>query len=321
MRRVSGQTALPVRPRRIEDAQHAGRVLAVAARERAVLPRWGVRSPVRCHPPDPGVYSGTISWTSRIHYLAVIVPAAIAANPDVLQRCHVAGDTLLRWAVAKTLYAQDPHSGRHVIVRPDTLAGLLQCSKRTVQRCNAAAREIGLELVITPGRMLSEIETYAARKQGSPQRGLSTVTAFVVPQQLRPLLDHVTPTRGTSFDSSVKRSLTLERGTARLKGAPLRSAPHQRRAGPAWHLAAGLTQQAIFLRRCPPGRIAGQLSRFTRSPHHWTPTQILRAMDNINHRLGYTAPIRAKTTPWGLLKWYLRQIDEVADAPGYTMAR
>jgi hypothetical protein len=44
-------------------------------------------------------------------------------------------------------------------------------------------------------------------------------------------------------------------------------------------------------------------------------------MDNINHRLGYTAPIRAKTTPWGLLKWYLRQIDEVADAPGYTMAR
>lgn len=267
------------------------------------------------------MYIGTISWTSRIHYLVVIVPAAITAHQDVLQRRHVAGDTLHRWAVVKSLYAQDPHSGRHVIVRPDTLAGLLQCSKRTVQRCNAAAREIGLELVVTPGRMLSEIETYAARKQGSPQRGLSTVTAFVVSQQLRALVSHVTPTRGTSFSSPVKKPSTLKRGTARPKGAPLRSAPHQRRAGPAWHLAAGLTQQAIFLRRCPPGRIAGQLSRFTRSPHHWSSTQILRAMDHINIRLGYTAPIRAKTTPWGLLKWYLNQIDEVADAPGYTTAQ
>jgi hypothetical protein len=114
--------------------------------------------------------------------------AAIRAQADLLASYQAAPDTLLRWARVKSLYAQEPRNGRQVIVRPDTLAGLLQCGERTVQRCNAAAREIGLELVVTPGRMLSELETYAARRRGSPQRGLSTVTAFVVPTQLRSLM-------------------------------------------------------------------------------------------------------------------------------------
>jgi len=302
------------------DADHAGRVLAVADRDRGVLPRWGINSPIRCHTVPAGTYTGTIAWTTRQHYLAVVVPAAIKASPDVLARHHVAPDTLLRWARVKSLYAQEPHNGRQVIVRPDTLAGLLQCSQRTVQRCNAAARAIGLELVITPGRMLTETETYAARRKGSPQRGLSTVTAFVVPQRLRVLVGYVTPTRGRSLHSLVKTDPTFKTSTARSKSAPLRSAPHPRQRGPAWHLAAGLTAQAIFLRRCPPGRIAGQLARFTRSPHRWTVTQILRAMDQVNVRLGYSAPVRATTAPWGLLAWYLGQIDEVADAPGFTTA-
>lgn len=316
--RVSHPTPLPRRPRCVLDPDHAGRVLAVADRDRGVLPRWGINSPIRCHPVEPGAYTGTISWTTRQHYLAIVVPAAARANLDVLGRHHVAPDTFLRWARVKSLYAQEPRSGRQVIVRPDTLAGLLQCSERTVQRCNAAARAIGLELVVTPGRMLSEIETYVARRKGSPQRGLSTVTAFVVPQRLRAFVCHVTPTRGRPFRSPVKKPSTFKNDDAGFKGAPLRSAPHQRRRGAAWQLAAGLTQQAIFLRRCPPGRIAGQLARFTNSPHRWTAMQIIRAMDQVNVRLSYTAPVRAKTTPWGLLAWYLSQINEVVDAPGFT---
>ena len=325
LRRVPHPTPLPRRPRCVVDPDHAGRVLAVADRNRDVLPRWGINSPIRCHPVDPGAYANTIGWTTRQHYLATVVPAAIRQHTAVLQQLHVAPDTFLRWARAKSLYAQEPRSGRQVIVRPDTLAGLLQCSERTIQRCNAAARAIGLELVVTPGRMLSEIETYAARRRGSPQRGLSTVTAFVVPQSLRLQVLDVTPTRGRSFHSLVKKPPTFKTGSARPIGAPLRSAPPQqtkpRARGPAWQLAAGLTAQAIFLRRCPPGRIAGQLSRFTTSPHRWTATQLLRAIDAVNVRLGYTAPVRAKTTPWGLLAWYLGQIDEVADAPGFTVAR
>ena len=76
--------ALPHRPRRIEDARHAGRVLAVATTNRCVLPRWGINSPIRDHGADPGQYTGTVGWTVREHYLAVTVPAAIEHRPDVL---------------------------------------------------------------------------------------------------------------------------------------------------------------------------------------------------------------------------------------------
>ena len=43
-------------------------------------------------------------------------------------------------------------------------------------------------------------------------------------------------------------------------------------------------------------------------------------MDDINIRLGYTAPTTPKMAPWALLAWYLRQIDPVADHPDFTGA-
>ncbi len=345
--RVGDPAPLPRRPRCILDAGHAGRVLAVANRDRGVLPRWGINSPIRDRGAEPGQYTGTVGWTSRQHYLEVVVPAAIARQADVLKKHHVAGDTFQRWAEAKSLYAQERRSGRRVIVRPVTLAGLLQCDKRTVQRCQAAAREMDLEVVITPGRMLSEFEAYAARRRGSPQRGLSTVSAFVVPPPLRHFVGHVTPSCGLSLGASVRDIRTFQQRSARSKGAPLRSAPPQRtrfdgplprnnppaaqkrpserrtarraRQGPAWNLAVALTQQAIFLRRCPPGRIVGQLSRFTdpgrTGGRRWTTKQVLDAIAAVNRRLGYTAPVKAKTVPWALLAWYLGQIDPFADHP------
>lgn len=318
LRRVPLSSPLPVRPRRVLDPHHAGQVLASAEHRRDVLPRWGINSPVRCHPVEPGAYTGTVGWTSRDTYLLIVVPAVIVARGDVLRSHHVAGDTLLRWVRAKSLYAQEPRSGRQVIVRPDTLAGLLQCSLSTVHRCQRAARDLGLEVVITPGRMLSEIETYRARKAGSPQRGLSTVSAFVVPAWLPRPVSHDTPTSGRYFSSSVTESRTFKKRSAGPNGAPLRSAPRRRRTSPAWQLAADLCRQVNFLHKCPPGRIVGQLQRFAVCPQRWSADRITRAMDRVNVRLGYTAPVKPKTAPWGLLAWYLGQVDEVADHPTYA---
>jgi hypothetical protein len=42
-------------------------------------------------------------------------------------------------------------------------------------------------------------------------------------------------------------------------------------------------------------------------------------MASVNVRLGYR-PRQGQDHPWGLLAWYLGQIDEVADAPGFTTA-
>ena len=46
--------------------------------------------------------------------------------------------------------------------------------------------------------------------------------------------------------------------------------------------------------------------------------RLVRAMDAVNVRCGYTAPVRAKTAPWALLAWYLGQIDPVADHPDFA---
>lgn len=329
----SGRVAahfLPSRPREVVDGHHAARVLRLAPKNHDVLPRWGINSPIRDHGANPGQYSGTIGWTSREHYLEHVVPAAIAAHADVLAQHHVSPEVFTSWVAAKSLYAQERRSGRRVIVRPVTLAGLMQCAKRTVQRCQAAARAIGLEVVITPGRMLSEFEVYAARKKGSPQRGLSTVTAFVVPAELCHVVERVTPTSGEVLSASVTNLSTFKQRSARSKGAPLRSAPHRRRSGaprkaarnrsgPAWDLAVALTKQVIFLHRCTPGRIVGQLQRFTDPKRtggmRWTTTRVLEGMELVNRRLGYAAPVQAKTAPWGLLAWYLGQIDPFADHP------
>ena len=286
-----------------------------------MLPRWGINSPIRDHGADPGQYTGTVGWTSRALYLAFTVPAAVKQRPDALAMHHVDPQTFQRWVSAKSLYAQEHRSGRRVIVRPQTLTGVLQCSLSTVHRCQRAARELGLEIVITPGRMLSDFEAYKARKNGSPQRGLSTVSAFVVPAWLARPVDHDTPSSGLFIGSSVKKSSALKRRSAGSKGAPLRSAPPQRKrprpGHPAWDLAQRLTDQVLFLRGCPAGRLSGQLHRFTTPglPHRWTSEQLIRAMDAVNQRRGWNAPYRAKTAPWGILRWYLEQLDEVADHP------
>lgn len=288
-----------------------------------MLPRWGLHSPVRSRPVAPGVYTGTLGWSSREHYLSVVVPITLQLHRDVLRRHQIAVDTFRRFLTAKTLYAQEQRNGRTVIVRPDTVAALAGVSERHAQKCNRAARELGLEIVVEVGRMLSEVEVYAARRRGSPQRGLSTVTAFVVPGVARLLVYAATPTRGSSLNSYVKNGSTFEKRYARQTSAPLRSAPSPKKRmsqtnQPGWRLAVGLTDQAVFLRRCSPARIAPQLTRFTRCAHPWTSTQLIRAMDRVNLRLGYVSPTRTTRSPWALLKWYLEQIDEVADAPGFS---
>lgn len=344
---VDGRRPLPIRPRSIADASHARRVLQLAPTHRDVLPRWGINSPIRDRGAEPGQYTGAVGWTSREHYLTVVVPAALDARPEVLQQYQVSAAAFQHWAEAKSLYAQERRSGRRVIVRPQTIAGLISESLTVVHRCQRAARALGLELVITKGGMISEFEVYAARRKGSPQRGLSTVSAFVVPDWLDLPVDHDTPTRGKRLSTSVTDLSTFKPRSARPKGAPLRSAPPQREEpdpppprnsppaaqkrpserptarrtyqGAAWDLAVALTREVIFLHRCPPGRIAGQLSRFTDTQRtggrRWTTVQLLDGMAAVNRRLGYAAPVKAKTAPWALLAWYLGQIDPFADHP------
>ena len=308
-----------LRPRTVVDAEHAGQILdshpepgCFPAGESTPPSVTTASIPAPTPAPSAGPPETTTCWLT--------VPAVVPARPEVLKAHHVETAHLHALDRPQIPVRPRPHSGRTVIVRPDTIAGLMMASESTAHRCQRAARELGLELVLLPGRMLTEIESYRARKAGSPQRGLSTVSAFVIPRWLQRSVVHDTPTRGTSVANFVADITTFNNTSGRPRSAPLRSAPHQRRRNPAWPLAKELAERAIFLRKCPPGRIAGQLRRYQTAPLPWRASQLLRAMDAVNVRLGYTSPVRAKKAPWALLAWYLRQIDPVADHPGFTGA-
>jgi hypothetical protein len=96
----------------------------------------------------------------------------------------------------------------------------------------------------------------------------------------------------------------------------------------------------LWLHGVRPGRIAMQLRRFTAPglPRVWRPDDFVAAFDAINRRQGRYSPganlassstadqghvvsaaAGAVTSPPGLLKWYLEQIDPVNDHPRFEL--
>lgn len=201
-------------PLRAVEPHQAAVVRLAAAYDRSVLPRWqrggdGVHAWCtprdynlgrtwvrRCLGPVPGatgrVVHGRVEvradqahlpWRSREHWTDVVVAAAITARPEALltHRGRVTANTFQLWARTIAQHAHDA-TGRRCVVRVDRLAELMEVHKSTVQRCQLAAEALGLYVVLEPGRMLTEEETYAARRRGSRQRGMANDAALVVPR-------------------------------------------------------------------------------------------------------------------------------------------
>ncbi|WP_433169907.1 hypothetical protein [Kribbella sp. CA-247076] len=130
--------------------------------------------------------------------------------------------------------------------------------------------------------------------------------------------------------------------STRPGGIPARSTAQRRQAGrggwfgPHRDIAVVLTRRVLWLRGVQPGRIAMQLRRFTVPglPLVWRPDDFVAAFDAINRRQGRYSPganlassstadqVRAEraaagavTSPAGLLKWYLEQLDPANDHP------
>lgn len=210
--RFTHEFGLPYRPRSVPQ-QHLAKVIDLAEhRERRGLPRWGINSPIRHQEPEPGAYAAAgAGWLSREHYLQVIVPLIVGDFREVLKRHKVSEATFVRWVTTESLYAQHKRSGRDVIVRPSLVAELMACCVRTVQNCRATAREIGMYVDLVKGRMLTLDESTEARKNGSPQRGLSNVSCFLVPAQYH---HRVTRPAKPSCPARRRRARQQARGTA-----------------------------------------------------------------------------------------------------------
>lgn len=200
--------------------RQAAIVRAAAVYDRSVLPQWqrpgkGVNSEL-----EDGAYSrgvtwvrtknlchgarGTgwrmerkqvvtgqphLAWLSREHWLMMVANAAIQARPELLRngpdegRWSVSVATFMLYLETVSLYA-DQMSGRDLIVRPITIAKLMEVNKSTVERCQRIAEALGLLVVLAPGDMLKVHDVVACRQGGSKQRGLANHSALVVPRWL-----------------------------------------------------------------------------------------------------------------------------------------
>ena len=309
--------------------------------DRRVLPRWQRAGDSIHEWAAPGDYTGLVAWSTRVHWLDVIAPAAIKLRPEPLERHRVSEQMFLHWCDTVSLYAHR-RTGRRCIVRPDRLAELMGCAKRTVQRCQKAAEDLGLYVVVIPGRMLTEAECHAARACGSRQRGLSNDAALVVPDWLRHEISmsdfkakksHVTPTSGryrSSFNLTVNRSFT-QRSARKSEPTPSARQHQQTRRKPtpaaprrsgrvydpaALELARDLVQHLPWLTGVAPGRLETSLRRFVRCRVPWTALDLVSAINVRNQRLSLASMTRSKVRqPLGLLASYLRDLDVQADHP------
>src|SRR5699024_1999194 len=153
-----------------------------------------------------------------------------------------------------------------------------------VKRCNAAARELGLEVCVLKGRMLTYDESTACRTRGSKQRGLSSEVALTTPAWAEALIqqaraerkqaqteaapvDSDTPTTAYSRHPFPHQRIThpgAARG-AKADGAPRRQR-HKKGASQVFKLARGLTRVVPWLHGTAPQRILGAVKPFARAP-------------------------------------------------------
>lgn len=227
------ESARVAQTHRVCAPKHASFVRSACLYDRSVLPRWhqddrGDRNAHRGvhHRAQEGAYRGVRVWNGRQHWLAFVVPAAIAlakleqppaastGSPEPARSTRPGADTgasgtastrdaaatsgttksgglfaieelspatFALWARVESGYVQDQRTGRRCIVRPATVASVMGCTPNTVRKCRRLARRIGLQVVISMGRMLTATECWAARRRGSSQRGLSTETALTIP--------------------------------------------------------------------------------------------------------------------------------------------
>lgn len=287
--------------------------------------RWRPKSaaPAGLHYETPdGANAGIPAWQSRKHWLQVIVPAALELMPEKRAR-RVSEDLLIRYLTVRSGYAH-PATGRGAIVRPDTIASVLGVTKRQVQNAQKVARDMGLEVVIQTGRMLTWAERMEAWRSGSHQRGLATEVSFTTPDELRGTVEPVdvfTPPRRSKTSSKSHLNLHSPNAASGEKkdAAPPRASTQRacrRRAGT--HLAAQLVKLVPWLRHEQPGRLGPALARFATADTPWSAQDVALALSDLSRRRGHAAALtedRIATRPAVVLAGLLRQLDVEADHP------
>lgn len=272
-----------------------------------------------------GAYTHIRTWSGRDDWLTFVVPTAMTVHANVLEAAHVSRKTFTKWAEAESLYA-NPRTGRRCVVRPITVAGVAELGKSTVDRCRRIANQLGLRVVVFPGRMLKKSETWTGKDRKSKQRGMSAETALtssgvVDNLVLKERLE--VPTRGVvAFGgSSGSRGPTYHATSGESKetaSPPRPKRRRKRRSQPAVVVARDLRASIGWLRDCELSEIIPVVHKCATNPGMpWTAYDVILHMDSVNQSRGFTSIIgqHIRTTPAAVLAWYLRGVDPQADHP------
>lgn len=172
-------------------------------------------------------YGPLPKWWSPEHFLEVALPLALQVRPRCLEGVGgggVAPATFLIWARHEAGAAN--RDGTQVIVSADNIAEAAGMSVRTVKRCRAVARRLGVYRTLLRGRPMTHLERVAQGRgryvPGAWPRRLANESTFLMPKWL-----------------SVALSQADQRRTRRQRPAPRRARRFRHLASPGQTRSTG----------------------------------------------------------------------------------
>lgn len=324
-----------LRTHRVCDPQDAAYVFRMCLVDRSILPRQhqrdrGVRPDGHGvhRRPAPGSYNEVLAWPGRQGWLTDF-SVAVSMRCEVLKRHEVSAREIKDCAQVLSGYVQDQRTGRRCVVRPSTVASVLvsyrkDClvHERTVQRCQAAMRELGFLVDIgESGRRLNLEEKAQAQRGHSQQSGFATEAALTIPAPVVDSLTLATPSKG-----GVRKS------ESDLKSPPLNSAnPKQKeatpsplrrrgppRASPALDLAVKVVKKFPWLCSESPRRLVPALKPFVESRPAWDEHDLHNGIQTLRLTRGMVTALtvdQIRTRPAVVFAAFLRELHPHDDHP------
>lgn len=252
------------------------------------------------------------------------------AGPNSRRPQSIRPATVMDVAVIEARTA-DHATGRNVCTSNKTVADILGCCPRTVQRARGVINRLGFAIVVDRGRYLTRDERTAAFEiHGRRQVRCASERALIMPKPMTSENKKVRlPRSGVEVSKETSRFITQApasraAGNQAMKQGPQKSAETpskpRRRSSQRFDLAtkklaAGLAARLQVL--CQ-GKHIGSLCRIL--AHHgmnsdgWTPGDVLRLIEDRNKERGlYTLAFANQRDPLGLFAYALADAHELFD--------
>lgn len=258
-------------------------------------PTSGPRTTQR--PPIPGRRGGSWrptspptaqpGWPGATGWLAGLTAMLQTLEGDTRRRqLAIRLETVLDVA-AEDARAADSRTGRHVTTAHATVAAILGCSTKTVQRARLLLEGLGYATTVTPGRYLTTAERAAARLvHGGDQRRMASERTLTVPRSSTNV--HL-PRRGASSPTSLVRDGLPSSGIAarHRRRQPQKRVKKDRPSLAVQKLGAGLARDVPWLARGHIGHLCHGLEALNLDNIGWTARDVLTLLDTHRRNHGW----------------------------------